>query len=47
LGAPLFAVIGYALLVIGHVLFRPSPAAVEAVDKGLNQPMEYMAPPAF
>ena len=40
MGAPLFAV-------IGHALFQLNPAAVEAVDKGLKQPMEYIPPPAF
>jgi hypothetical protein len=39
-GAPLFAIIGYAL-------FQPNPAVVEAVSEGLKQPMEYNAPPAF
>jgi hypothetical protein len=40
MGAPLFAIAGYAL-------FQPNPAAVEAVGKGLKQPLEYNPPPAF
>ena len=40
MGAPLFAIIGYAL-------FQPNPAAAEAVDKGLKQPIKFIVPPAF
>ena len=39
-GAPLFAIIGYAL-------FQPNPAAVEAANKRLKRSMEYIPPPAF
>jgi hypothetical protein len=40
MGAPLFAIIGYALL-------QPNPPAAETADKGDGHPAEHIAIPLF